>query len=211
MEEINTAYANLRLSLEENRVVVGSSRTNAQRQRWSLCLAGKILTDKQIIVAAFRSTLKHIWRTEKGFAIREVGERHLSKSCLEGSTSVKDPGTNQFGPWLRAAVEPRIKIAKEDREMETVRITELLKKVEEPHVETYLVETVQEEQPSPEIRQTDVAKEVLESIRPRVDAIMNDLLLVRPTTEKIRTALFQMHPSKVLGPDGTHAIFYQKF
>ena len=36
--------------------------------------------------------------------------------------------------------------------------------------------------------------------------------LVRPyTEEEVRTTLFQMHPSKALGPDGMSPFFFQKF
>ena len=36
--------------------------------------------------------------------------------------------------------------------------------------------------------------------------------LVQPyTEEEVRTTLFQMHPSKALGPDGMSPFFFQKF
>ena len=40
---------------------------------------------------------------------------------------------------------------------------------------------------------------------------MNALLDVEPTREEVCDALFQMHPTKALGIDGFHALFFQKF
>lgn len=40
---------------------------------------------------------------------------------------------------------------------------------------------------------------------------MNSILDEEPTNEEIREALFQMHPTKALGIDGFHALFFRKF
>lgn len=40
---------------------------------------------------------------------------------------------------------------------------------------------------------------------------MNRVLDAAPTGEEVRFSLFQMHPNKAPGPDGMHALFFQKF
>ena len=40
---------------------------------------------------------------------------------------------------------------------------------------------------------------------------MNATLLQRYTLEEVKTALFQMHPSKSTGPDGMTPFFFQKY
>ena len=40
---------------------------------------------------------------------------------------------------------------------------------------------------------------------------MNATLLQRYTLEEVKTALFQMHPSKSPGPNGMTPFFFQKY
>ena len=40
---------------------------------------------------------------------------------------------------------------------------------------------------------------------------MNSTLMEPYTGDEVRRALFQMHPSKALGPDGMSSFFFQKF
>lgn len=53
--------------------------------------------------------------------------------------------------------------------------------------------------------------EALKGIAIVVSEKMNQLLDLEPTCEEIRSALFQMHPTKAAGIDGFHALFFQNF
>ena len=52
---------------------------------------------------------------------------------------------------------------------------------------------------------------VLEAVDQRVTDDMNNTLMEPYTGDEVRRALFQMHPSKVPGPDGMSPFFFQKF
>ena len=52
---------------------------------------------------------------------------------------------------------------------------------------------------------------VLDAVDRRVTPNMNNALLQRYTPDEVRRALFQMHPSKSLGPDGMSPFFFQKY
>lgn len=52
---------------------------------------------------------------------------------------------------------------------------------------------------------------VLQTIQPRVTADMNQTLLAPYSMDEVKTALFQMHPSKAPGPDGMSPFFFQKY
>ena len=54
-------------------------------------------------------------------------------------------------------------------------------------------------------------EEVTNLIQAKVSKEMNDELTKDFTTKEVKIALRQMHPTKVPGPDGMSAIFYQKY
>lgn len=51
----------------------------------------------------------------------------------------------------------------------------------------------------------------LAGVGTKVTTRMNDILDVEPTTEEIKEATFQMHPTKAPSTDGFHALFFRKF
>ena len=53
--------------------------------------------------------------------------------------------------------------------------------------------------------------EVTNMIPVKVTGEMNVELTRDFTSEKVRTALYHMHPTKALGPNDMSAIFYQKY
>ena len=52
---------------------------------------------------------------------------------------------------------------------------------------------------------------VLEAVDQQVTDDINSTLMEPYTGDEVRRALFQMHPSKALGPDGMSPFFFQKF
>ena len=58
---------------------------------------------------------------------------------------------------------------------------------------------------------SDQMEECLDAVPSRVTEDMLMVLSSEFTVEEVKVALFQMGPTKALGPDGMNAIFYQKF
>lgn len=54
-------------------------------------------------------------------------------------------------------------------------------------------------------------EDALAGISATVTEEANNVLVVVPSTEEIREALFQMHLNKAPGIDGMHTLFYQRF
>uniref|UniRef100_A0A2N9GPL3 Reverse transcriptase domain-containing protein n=1 Tax=Fagus sylvatica TaxID=28930 RepID=A0A2N9GPL3_FAGSY len=54
-------------------------------------------------------------------------------------------------------------------------------------------------------------EDTLTTVNSRVTSEANQRLLQPFTTDEVRMALFQMHPSKALGPDGMLSFFFQKY
>ena len=57
----------------------------------------------------------------------------------------------------------------------------------------------------------DQMEECLDSVSVKVTLEMQNFLSCDFTAEEIKIAMFQMGPTKALGPDGMNALFYQKF
>ncbi|KAL6208609.1 hypothetical protein ACLB2K_019558 [Fragaria x ananassa] len=58
---------------------------------------------------------------------------------------------------------------------------------------------------------TVAQNQVLQTIQPRVTSVINQILTAPYWLEEVKDALFQMHPSKALGPDGISPFFFQKY
>lgn len=54
-------------------------------------------------------------------------------------------------------------------------------------------------------------EELFHDMRSRVSTQMNEELIKRVSVSEVREAVFSIHPSKALGPDGMSALFFQKF
>ena len=53
-------------------------------------------------------------------------------------------------------------------------------------------------------------EEVLDLVDTVVTPDMNHMLLQQSTPKEVKTTLFSMHPSKLLGPDGMFPFFFSK-
>ena len=59
-------------------------------------------------------------------------------------------------------------------------------------------------------QRSNSSSEILDALEVKVTDEMNAFLLTEFTSEEIHTVIKQMHPTKALRPDSTHAIFFQK-
>ena len=58
---------------------------------------------------------------------------------------------------------------------------------------------------------TNSFQQVIHHVREVVTPDMNNMLLVEFSHEEVKIALFQMHPTKALGPDSMNPLFFQKY
>ena len=54
-------------------------------------------------------------------------------------------------------------------------------------------------------------EECLNLVSSKVTVDMQEVLSSEFTAEEVKVSLFQMGPTKTLGPDGMNALFYKKF